>query len=196
MELSRISVSNFRNFATLDVSLAGNVVVVGENRVGKSNLLYALRLLLDPTLPDSARQLGLSDFWDGLDVPAAANKITIAVEISDFEGDLDVLALLTDYRLADDHERVRLVYEFRPRAGLAGAPESEEDFEFVCYGGEDEAKRFGHDLRRRLTMEVLPALRDVEGDLAVKAGSRNRSASPSTRMIPRAKSISARVTSR
>jgi putative ATP-dependent endonuclease of OLD family len=51
MELSRISISNFRNFSAIDVSLAGSVVVVGENRVGKSNLLYALRLLLDPTLP-------------------------------------------------------------------------------------------------------------------------------------------------
>ena len=119
MELARISISNFRNFAALDVSLAGNVVVVGENRVGKSNLLYALRLLLDPTLPDSARQLAFSDFWDGLDVPATDNKITIAVEITDFEGNLDVLAMLTDYRLADDPQRVRLVFEFRPppRAG-------------------------------------------------------------------------------
>ena len=167
MELARISISNFRNFAALDVSLAGNVVVVGENRVGKSNLLYALRLLLDPTLPDSARQLAFSDFWDGLDVPAADNKITIAVEITDFEGNLDVLAVLTDYRLADDPQRVRLVYEFRSHPGLAGAPESEDDFEFVCYGGQDEAKRFGHDLRRRLTLEVLPALRDVERDLGV-----------------------------
>ena len=167
MELARISISNFRNFAALDVSLAGNVVVVGENRVGKSNLLYALRLLLDPTLPDSARQLGFSDFWDGVGIPAANSKITIAIEITDFEADLAVLAVLTDYRLADDPQRVRLVYEFRPYAGLAGAPESEEDFEFVCYGGEDEAKRFGHDLRRRLTLEVLPALRDVERDLGV-----------------------------
>ena len=167
MELARISISNFRNFSALDVSLAGNVVVVGENRVGKSNLLYALRLLLDPTLPDSARQLAFSDFWDGLGVPAINDKITIAVEITDFEADLAELAVLTDYRLADDPQRVRLVYEFRPHAGLTGAPESEEDFEFVCYGGEDEAKRFGHDLRRRLTLEVLPALRDVERDLGV-----------------------------
>jgi putative ATP-dependent endonuclease of the OLD family len=167
MELSRISISNFRNFSALDVALSGNVVVVGENRVGKSNLLYALRLLLDPSLPDSARQLAFSDFWDGLDVPAADNKITIAIEISDFEDDLDELALLTDYRLAEDEHRARLVYEFRPRPGLGDEPTSEEDFEFICYGGEDEANRFGHDLRRRISMEVLPALRDVEGDLAV-----------------------------
>jgi putative ATP-dependent endonuclease of OLD family len=61
MYLSRIRILNFRNFAELDVELEGNVVVVGENRVGKSNLLSALRLIFDPTLPDSARELSLSD---------------------------------------------------------------------------------------------------------------------------------------
>jgi putative ATP-dependent endonuclease of the OLD family len=36
-----------------------------------------------------------------------------------------------------------------------------------CYGGENESKRFGHELRRRIALDVLPALRDAEGDLAV-----------------------------
>jgi putative ATP-dependent endonuclease of the OLD family len=67
MHLSRIKICNFRNFSELDVKLAGNVVVVGENRVGKSNLIYALRLIFDPTIPDSARQLRMADFWDGLE---------------------------------------------------------------------------------------------------------------------------------
>lgn len=65
MRLSRLCVRNFRNFANVDIALSGNVVLLGENRVGKSNLLYAIRLVLDPTLPDSARQLKLTDFWDG-----------------------------------------------------------------------------------------------------------------------------------
>ncbi len=77
MHLSRIKIENFRNFSLLDVELAGNVVVVGENRVGKSNLLYALRLVLDPTLPDSARELSLSDFWDGLETPSTDDKIVV-----------------------------------------------------------------------------------------------------------------------
>ncbi len=165
MYLSRIKIENFRNFSLLDVELAGNVVVVGENRVGKSNLLYALRLVFDPTLPDSARQLSLSDFWDGLETPDENDKIVVSIEIKDFEDDLDVLAVLTDYRLDDDASTVRLTYEFRVRPDLDGEPAADEDYEFVCYGGEDEAKRFGHDLRRRITMDVLPALRDAEGDL-------------------------------
>ncbi len=165
MHLSRIYISNFRNFFDLDVGLRGNVVVVGENRVGKSNLLYALRLIFDPTLPDSSRQLTLADFWDGLESPDADDKIVVSVEIKDFQGDMDVLAVITDFRLNDDPDTVRLTYEFRPRADLEGDPASDDDYDFICYGGEDEAKEFGHDFRRRIAMDLLPALRDAEGDL-------------------------------
>ena len=42
MYLSRIKIENFRNFQDLDVTLGGNAVIVGENRVGKSNLLFAM----------------------------------------------------------------------------------------------------------------------------------------------------------
>jgi putative ATP-dependent endonuclease of the OLD family len=166
MHLSRIRIVNFRNFSELDVELSGNLVVVGENRVGKSNLLYALRLIFDPSLPDSARQLGLSDFWDGLEQPSSNDNITVSVEIREFEDDEDVLAVLTDYRLNDDPETVRLTYKFRPRSGLEGEPANDGDYEFVCFGGESEAKRFGYELRQRITMDLLPALRDAEGELA------------------------------
>lgn len=166
MNISRIRIENFRNFAEFDVVLNGNIVVVGENRVGKSNLLHALRLLFDPSLPDSARQLTLADFWDGLDDIDSGDKITVIVEVQNFESDLDLLAVLTDFRLDDDPHTVRLTYEFRPKPGLSTEPASEDDYEFICYGGESETKRFGYDLRRRIQMDVLPALRDAEGDLA------------------------------
>jgi len=166
MHLSRIQIENFRNFSELDVKLAGNVVVVGENRVGKSNLIHALRLIFDPTLSDSARQLSQSDFWDGLEEPDEEDKIIVSVDIMEFEDDLDVLALLTDFRLDDDPDTVRLTYEFRPKPGLEAQPACDDDYEFVCYGGESEKKRFGHELRRRVTINLLPALRDAEGDLA------------------------------
>jgi len=164
--LSRIKIKNFRNFKLLDVALAGNIVVVGENRVGKTNLIHALRLVFDPSLPDSARELGIGDFWDGLGPLDEDSEIEISVDVKDFEDDLDVLAVLTDYRLATDVETVRLTFSFKPLDGLGHAPSTSEDFEFSCYGGGDTSKRFGHDLRRRLTLDVLHALRDAEGDLA------------------------------
>lgn len=151
----------------MDVSLAGNVVIVGENRVGKSNLLYGLRLIFDPSLPDSARELSLGDFWDGLEELDEESRILVSVEIKDFDDDPDVLAVLTDYRVPRSPDTVALTYEYRTRPGLGRAPTSEKDFQFSCYGGRDPTRKFGHDVRSRVSMDVLPALRDAEGDLAV-----------------------------
>jgi putative ATP-dependent endonuclease of OLD family len=69
MHISRIRIQNFRNFRDLDVALGEDAVIVGENKIGKSNLLHALRLILDPSMPDSARQLREEDFWDELPRP-------------------------------------------------------------------------------------------------------------------------------
>lgn len=167
MKLTRIYVNNFRNFLEVDIAVSGNLVIVGENRVGKSNLLFALRLIFDPNLPDTARQLGQGDFWDGLDELTDQEKITVFVELQEFDDDLDLLAQLTDYRLDDDPDTVRLTYQFRPSPTIEGVPKFDDDYEFLCFGGQSEAKRFGHELRRRIAMNLLPALRDAEGDLAV-----------------------------
>ena len=167
MFIKRLQIENFRNFRKLDVALDGNIVVLGENRVGKSNLLYALRLIFDSSLSDKARQLSRSDFWDGLEEITEFDEILVSVDIGDFDEDLDILAVLTDFRLNDDPQTVRLSYKFSPREGLEGPPNCDDDYEFVCFGGENEANIFGHSLRRRIMMELLPALRDAEGDLSV-----------------------------
>ncbi|WP_431288392.1 ATP-dependent nuclease [Roseateles chitinivorans] len=166
MKLTRIQINNFRNFHQFDVALDGNVVIVGENRVGKSNLLYALRLIFNPSLPDSARQLGQGDFWDGLGEPLENEEIHISVELKDFQDDMELLAVLTDFRLDNDPDIARLNYLFRPSPGLPEFPSSDSDYQYLCFGGESEKKRFGHDVRRRIAMDLLPALRDAEGDLA------------------------------
>lgn len=46
MRLSRITIDNFRNFKHLDVHLGQHAVVLGENKVGKTNLLFALRVVV------------------------------------------------------------------------------------------------------------------------------------------------------
>ena len=45
MYLSKVTVKNFRSFQSLTVELgAGLNIIVGENNVGKTNLLDAIRL--------------------------------------------------------------------------------------------------------------------------------------------------------
>ncbi len=167
MYIKKLQIENFRNFKKLDVELHGNIVVIGENQVGKSNLLYALRLIFDSGLPDKARQLSRSDFWDGLAELTEFEEIIISVDIGGFDDDMDILAVLTDFRLSNDPQTVRLSYKFSPKAELEAPPSCDEDYEFVCFGGENESNIFGYALRRRIMIEVLPALRDAESDLAV-----------------------------
>jgi Predicted ATP-dependent endonuclease of the OLD family len=167
MRISRIVVENFRNFANLDVTLGEHAVIVGENKVGKSNLLHALRLILDPSLPDSARKLREEDFWDGLKRPLGKDdKITISVDLTNFEDDENQLAVLAEHLVEPDPMVARLTYVWQPLSGLSDDPAKDADYEFFVYGGDRPENRISYDVRRRLPLELLPALRDCEGDLA------------------------------
>lgn len=165
MHLASLSIRNFRNFVSVDIPLAGNIVLLGENRVGKSNLLFAIRLVLDPTLPDSLRQLKLSDFWDGCDLTTNP-QIEVHLDFADFDSDDMLVALLTDFRTAANPTVARLSYIYRKKADLTGALQSSEDCEFIVYGGGDESRSVPSRVRRRIAIDVLDALRDAEGQLA------------------------------
>lgn len=167
MRLSRIRITNFRNFREFDVPISGHAVIVGENKIGKSNLLFALRLVLDPSLPDTARQLRMEDLWDGLDRPLASDdRIEIAVEFVDFEDDEDLLSILAEHLVKPDPMTARLTYVFQPIATLEGTPKKDSDYEFYIFGGDRQENFIGGDVRRRIPMTLLSALRDAEGDLA------------------------------
>ena len=55
MRISKIRINNFANFSEFEIETGDNLVVVGENKVGKSNLIFALQLILDPGLRGLAR---------------------------------------------------------------------------------------------------------------------------------------------
>lgn len=165
MHVSRIAISGFRNFRALDLpDLPASIVVVGENGTGKSNLLHALRLVLDPSLPDTARQMSAEDFWDGFDAPFDGNEITVSVELTDFEGDKAAMALLGDFLVATGPKVARLTYTYRPRP-LVKTTSTEADYEVVMYGGDRDDQRVGREVLRYVSLRVLPALRDAESDL-------------------------------
>jgi putative ATP-dependent endonuclease of OLD family len=164
MRLSKLSVRNFRNFKAIDIPLSGDVVLLGENGVGKSNLLFALQLILDPMLPDSARQLRLSDFFDA-NPPDYEQPIEVSLEIADFSSDPALIALLTDFRTTHDPMIARLTFLFRKKADVVGAVRTSSDCEFLVYGGGDENRSVPGKVRRRIAIDVLDALRDAEGQL-------------------------------
>jgi putative ATP-dependent endonuclease of OLD family len=167
VRFSRLKITNFRNFRDLDVELGPDLVLVGENGVGKSNLIYALRLLIDPTLPDASRQLKDEDFWDGLPRPLkAADRISISVDLVDFDRDEDQLAVLSDHLVSPDPVTARLTYVFQKAEKVKGDPKKESDYEFACFGGDRPDNGFGYEVRSKIPLALLPALRDAENDIA------------------------------
>lgn len=153
-------------------------MIVGENGVGKSNLLYALRLVLDPRLPDSARLLREEDIWDGHPGGIASGvNVTVSIELSGYDDDDDAKAILSSCTVGVAPYRARLTYRFGPRAQVETRasdlgvelvngedPLRIVDYDFVVFGGDDEANDMRR-VRRDVAIRVLHALRDAETDL-------------------------------
>lgn len=167
MHISRIYIENFRNFKQLVAVLSPQAVIVGENKVGKTNLLYALRLVLDHTLADANRELRKEDFWQGLDRPMLNGKtIRIEVDLAEFDHDDKLIALLADHLVQGTPSLVaRLTYVFQPKptgeVDSAGVPK----YEFRVFGGGRQENVVSSEVRKNLPLKVLPALRDAEADL-------------------------------
>ena len=167
MRISRIRIVNFANFANLDIETSESIVVVGENKVGKSNFVLALQLLLDPALSERDRQLGLEHFWDGLGDDKLGATVEVSIDLTDFTDNPRLMAHLNDCLITPGPPMVaRLTYRFRPKAELEGEPESLSDYEYVVFGGTDPDVGVSPGLRRMLPVDVLEALRDSEKDLA------------------------------
>ena len=167
MRIRKITISNFANFGSFEIETGENLVIVGENKVGKSNLLFALQLVLDPSLSDRDRQLDLEHFWDGLGDEKLGEVIEIAVELTGFEANDRLLAHLADAIVDPGPPMVaRLTYRFQPKADLEDDPRSTADYEYVVFAGVDPDNAVRPGLRRMLPLDVLPALRDAEKDLA------------------------------
>ena len=167
MRISRIKISNFANFSEIDVQTGDSIVMVGENKVGKSNFIRALQLILDPGLSERDRQLGLEHFWDGLGEGKIGETIEIAIELTDFTDDPRLMAHLNDCVVAPGPPMVaRLTYRFQPKANLGRDPETLADYEYIIFGGDDPDMVVGPSLRRMLPLDVQVALRDAEKDLS------------------------------
>lgn len=195
MHISRLVIRNFRNFRHLDLPIqAGLTCIIGENNTGKTNLLHAIRLVLDANLSSQYRQLLDTDLHAGLTF-GVAEQVVVSVELRDYEQQIDEFALVATAQVGEGI--ATLHYRYRPKAVVreeiqAGKRDpgnlSQDDYHYEVTGGgpNDPATvtwdgdlgssiRFG-DLQA-FHVEYLPALRDVRASL------RNSYTSPLGRML-------------
>ncbi|MBV6555687.1 AAA family ATPase, partial [Acinetobacter baumannii] len=52
MKIDKVILKGFRNYKDATINFNNNTLIIGENDVGKTNLIYALRLMLDRSVSE------------------------------------------------------------------------------------------------------------------------------------------------
>jgi len=117
MYISKLSVRNFRNFRNINLDFQKGVnTIIGENGSDKTNILHALRLLIDENLPRNIK-LYESDFNRSLD-QWKGHWIIIQIEFSELDVSEEAQAIaMHKAGTMDEYDSTKGTYSliFRPR---------------------------------------------------------------------------------
>lgn len=98
MKIDYIKIKGFRNFKDAYFKFNKHTAIMGFNDIGKTNLMYALRLLLDKNLSEFDLELNESDFF----VFEETNDIEITIKFDEVTEDF-VIAKLRE-KISDENE--------------------------------------------------------------------------------------------
>ncbi|MEG7603650.1 ATP-dependent nuclease [Enterococcus faecalis] len=82
-KINCIKIKGFRSFEDATINLAKKSLIIGANDVGKTNLIYALRLLFDKKISESDLELFDSDYC----IHSSSNQISIEVHLENIVED-------------------------------------------------------------------------------------------------------------
>ncbi|MBS4712750.1 ATP-dependent nuclease [Aeromonas caviae] len=100
MKISNVHLIGFRNFADSSINFKDNTLIIGSNDIGKSNLLHALRVLLDKSLSEADLEPNELDFHIGL--TDVSNEISITIKFTNVIEDAVISVLKGN--VSDDNE--------------------------------------------------------------------------------------------
>jgi putative ATP-dependent endonuclease of OLD family len=94
MKIDYVELKQYRNFADAHINLAKNTLVIGSNDVGKTNMIHALRLLLDKSLSEADIEPSARDFHcsqdgtqaDSFSIRIAFSEVTQDAVLSQLKG--------------------------------------------------------------------------------------------------------------
>ncbi|PHV69592.1 ATP-dependent endonuclease [Sporanaerobium hydrogeniformans] len=109
MYISWLRIEGFRNFVNETINFADKTLVIGTNDVGKTNMIYALRLLFDKSLSERDLELSNSDY--NAYTSATTIKITVCIKDikedclrSTFNGDIQNDSMIIQYQNSKNGE--------------------------------------------------------------------------------------------
>ena len=161
MKLRNISIKNFRNLRNVNIRLSKTTVIIGENNAGKSNLLYALRLLFDPQAERLRLDLSADDINDTARSVDEKN-FSIRVEIGDLQEHPELEVCFRE-RIATDGPETFVTIEGRYELDSDGV------YEWRSYvlppdGRYNDPIPMSRRMARALPLYFLDAVRDAARD--------------------------------
>lgn len=169
MHIRSIEIKNFRNFHDFKINFnEGFQTIIGENNIGKSNLYWAIRLVLDKNLSYNSRNLEEKDFHDFADLNVDMYS-SISIELY---GD-NLASMPNLHALKTTDNTVRISYLYAHKSKLIQTDETFDkiditDFQWRLYGGGE-----GFNLEEISTLNQI-TFRDIEGiNLYYISGFRN-----------------------
>ena len=102
MLIYKVHIKGFRNYKDVEISLNNSSLIIGSNNVGKTNFIYALRLLFDRSLSENDLDLLDSDFnayshSDKVEITAYLRDIKEDCLLSEFKGNISEGKLILKY---------------------------------------------------------------------------------------------------
>ncbi len=122
MHISKVIISNYRNFENFEIDLKPFTVLVGENNIGKSNIINAIGLVLSNEISFyKGRSLEIEDFNYNtikkfkesiVNMPISDIRfpeVRVDIFLSDFYDNDEQLAVVSDW-LLKDYKTAKLSY--------------------------------------------------------------------------------------
>ncbi len=93
MRINQVHIKGFRNFSDETIVFQQKTLIIGANDVGKTNLIYALRLLFDKSISEQDLELTGSDYnayneTEQIEITATICDVTEDGLLSEFKGNI------------------------------------------------------------------------------------------------------------
>ena len=134
MRLSKIKLKGFRNFKNATINFNEKTLIIGANDVGKTNLLWAIRILLDRSLNDFDIEPKDSDFYayddtNEFEISLFFEEVTEDAVVSKLKGFIsDNDKLILSYKATRDRNMGKKTYKLFAGHKIESLEEIEDRF--------------------------------------------------------------------
>ena len=168
MYISKLTIKNYRTFKDFCIKLKPLTLIIGENNVGKSNLLDCIGLIFGQEVSYFKRRvLEVADFNNDviaefkkqvLDISIPIDKIQfpeITIEIVLTDWDLDQESVIADWYSNEELTEATLKYSFAPSARFDQLAELKIQREFIAKFITDNGQQKFDDLPESIKLDLV-----------------------------------------